>query len=544
VTRRLRLSYLTLVVLVLLSLEIPLGIVYGGAERQRVVRAAEDEAEALAAYARLSLRSDQTAALARRVIHCAERIDGEVFVLDRDGRVRAASRPMSDREARDMLGRRHVRAAMGGRAATDVRTGGYGRVEVLAAAAPVTAGASRSGAVHLTLPTEVVSQRVHRVWLTLAVAGLLVLTAFAGLGLAVARWTGRPIMELEAVTARLARGDLSVRATLATTTGPPEVRRLAGTFNDTAARLEHVMRSQRAFAGEASHQLKTPLAALRLRLDNLEPGIAPGSRANLTAAMTETERLARMVETLLAMARLEEHATAREPVDLDRCARERAATWGPLFASRGCRLTLGGERVGHALAVPGALEQILDNLLSNALRVSGPGTEVRLETRQVRASRRASREARSSWAELHVIDEGPGLPPEQRARAFDRFWRAPGAAAGGSGLGLALVQRLAVAAGGRAALEEAPHGGLDAVVRLPAVPPRPSAPPPRPVDGPRAPWKPRRMADAARARLRPHPGSGRLRRVAPPATPGLTDDFPGHPTPTRAPGGAGPSPRT
>jgi signal transduction histidine kinase len=513
VTRRLRLSYLTLVVLVLLSLEIPLGIVYGGAERQRVVRAAEDEAEALAAYARLSLRSDQTAALARRVIHCAERIGGEVFVLDRDGRVRAASRPMSDRETRDLLGRRHVRAALGGRAATDVRTGGYGRVEVLAAAAPVTAGASRSGAVHLTLPTEVVSQRVHRVWLTLAVAGLLVLTAFAGLGLAVARRTGRPILELEAVTARLARGDLSVRATLATTTGPPEVRRLASTFNDTAARLEHVMRSQRAFAGEASHQLKTPLAALRLRLDNLEPGIAPGSRAGLTAAMTETDRLARMVETLLAMAGLEEHATAREPVDLDRCARERAATWGPLFASRGCRLTLAGERAGPALAVPGSVEQILDNLLSNALRVSGPGQEVRLETRLVRASRRATREARSVWAELHVIDEGPGLPPEQRARAFDRFWRAPGAAAGGSGLGLALVQRLAVAGGGRATLEEAPHGGLDAVVRLPAVPPRPSAPPQRTKDGPRV---PRRVADAARARLRPRPGGGRLRRAAAP----------------------------
>jgi signal transduction histidine kinase len=128
---------------------------------------------------------------------------------------------------------------------------------------------------------------------------------------------------------------------------------------------------------------------------------------------------------------------------------------------------------GQVLAVPGAVEQILDNLLSNALRVSPQASTVVIELR-----RQASPERRfphhfphyraqgPGRVELHVIDEGPGMTEEQRRRAFDRFWRAPGAPKGGTGLGLALVQRLALACGGDVTLRPAPGGGLDAVVVL------------------------------------------------------------------------------
>ncbi|QGV77177.1 sensor histidine kinase [Streptomyces ficellus] len=472
-TRRLLLSHLTVALLVLLCLEVPLGIFYSRAEQQHATRAAGDEAESLAAFAAVSLEGRRTAALRSRVAHCAERVGGDVFVFGPEGRLMASSRPLTPTEAREMAGRREVRSALRGRAAVDLREGtAGGGVRVPAAAAPVPLGPDRFGAVRVVLPADMVHRRIHGVWLTLAVVGLVALVAVAGVAFWLARWTSRPVLELERATARLAEGDLSVRATLATSTGPPEVRRLAVTFNETAARLEHLLASQRAFAGEASHQLKTPLAALRLRLDNLEPDVADHARGGLAAAMTETERLARMVEGLLAMARLDEKAVMRVPVDLDRVALDRVQTWAPVFEERGCRLALGVEHAGQALAVPGAVEQILDNLLSNALRVSPSGSVVLLDRRLPRPARRSPRDHRAPWAELHVVDEGPGMPPEHRERAFDRFWRAPGSTEGGSGLGLPLVQRLAVASGGHVVLEEAARGGIDAVVRLPSIPSR------------------------------------------------------------------------
>lgn len=187
-----------------------------------------------------------------------------------------------------------------------------------------------------------------------------------------------------------------------------------------------------------------------------------------------------MVEGLLAMARLDESAAERETVDLGRVCGERHRAWTPLFERHGVRLALAGDYAGEVLALPGAVEQILDNLLSNALRVAPPGSTVSVDPRHHAPHERrfphrhphrtAHRPAGPAWVELHVMDEGPGMTEDQRRRAFDRFWRAPDAPKGGTGLGLALVQRLAHAGGGEVVLRSAPRGGLDAVVRLPAVP--------------------------------------------------------------------------
>ncbi|MGW3726935.1 sensor histidine kinase, partial [Streptomyces sp. NPDC000851] len=279
---------------------------------------------------------------------------------------------------------------------------------------------------------------------------------------------------LEEAAHRLADGGPA--APVPVTSGPPEVRSLAAAFNRTAARLEHLLASQRAFAGEASHQLKTPLAALRLRLENLEPAVARRARPRLAAAITETDRLARMVEGLLAMARLEENAATPDPVDVGEVCAERHRAWQPLFEREGVSLVLFAGSVGPVLAVPGAVEQILDNLLSNALRASPADSTVTVELRLHTPARRPLRDSRPCWVDLHVTDEGPGMTAEQRARAFDRFWRAPGAPKGGSGLGLSLVQRLAHASGGEVNLHPAATGGLDAVVRLPSAEPPPVRP--------------------------------------------------------------------
>lgn len=470
-TRRLLLSYLSLAGLVLLCLEVPLGFVYSRAEKDRVVNSAHDEAASVAAYAELSLAARRREELVERAEHCAERIGGEVVVLDADGDLLAASHRLSDLEERSLPTRPEVVAALSGRAGTDVRASTIGGVRHLSVAAPVghrTREAERAqGAVQITLPTALVHDRVHRAWLALALAGLTVLTAVAAVAFAFARWAGRPIRRLEEATHRLADG---ARPTcVRVTSGPPEVRSLAAAFNSTAARLEHLLASQRAFAGEASHQLKTPLAALRLRLESLEPDITRRARPSLAAAVTETDRMARLVEGLLAMARLEEDAAVPGPVDVGAVCAERHRTWAPLFEREDVSLVLFAGSVGPVLAVPGAVEQILDNLLSNALRASPAGSTVTMELRLHTPAHRPFRDSRPCWVDLHVTDEGPGMTAEQRARAFDRFWRAPGAPKGGTGLGLSLVQRLAHAGGGEVSLHPAATGGLDAVVRMPSA---------------------------------------------------------------------------
>ncbi|MEU9961125.1 HAMP domain-containing sensor histidine kinase [Streptomyces sp. NPDC050982] len=470
-TRRLLLSYLSLAVLLLLCLEIPLGFVYSRGERERVTNMAKDEAESVSAYASLALsmggRAEQD--LPGRVSRCAERIGGKVVIVDRSGALVTSSYTLSATETQGLAARPGIAAALRGTATQDVRTSTIGGVQYLSVAAPIAHGSYKQGAVWITLPTQMVHARVHHVWLLLALGGLAALTAVAVIGFAIARWTGRPIRELERATHELAEGGPSTP--VAITKGPPEVRSLAATFNRTAARLEHLLASQRAFAGEASHQLKTPLAALRLRLENLESDIALHARGNLTAAMTETDRLARMVEGLLAMARLDESAAVREQVDLDRVCAERHRAWAPMFEQHGVQLVLLGDYGGPVLALSGAVEQILDNLLSNSLRVAPRHSTVSIDLRRPETHERrfGHRPAGPARVELHVMDEGPGMTEEQRRRAFDRFWRAPDAPKGGTGLGLALVQRLAHASGGDVLLRPGARGGLDAVVRLPSA---------------------------------------------------------------------------
>ena len=132
--------------------------------------------------------------------------------------------------------------------------------------------------------------------------------------------------------------------------------------------------------------------------------------------------------------------------------------WVDLAEQNGVRVVTSGPLGATVLATPGHVEQMLDNLVENAVEATPPGGTV---TVQVRASPAA--------AEIHVLDDGPGMTAEERERAFDRFWRSPGARAStkGSGLGLAIVRQLAAVDGGAAELEPAPGGGLDAIIRLP-----------------------------------------------------------------------------
>ncbi len=332
-------------------------------------------------------------------------------------------------------------------------------------AVPISSDGVLNGAVRVSYPTDSVRRQVRDNWLRLGALSVFVLVGAASLGWLVARWAVGPVQQLEDGARRLADGDLTGRAEV--DHGPPELRHLADTFNDMAARLEALVRSQRDFVADASHQLRTPLTALRLRIESLEdtalgPDVDPdAAQDDLRAIDTELERLGHMVEGLLALAR-SETTTSVGTVDAVAIARTAALRWSPLADEHDVTLDLEATGDAPVRVVAGGLEQMLDNLIDNALSVAPPGSAV-----QVRVAEHGDQVC------VAVRDHGPGMSEVDRARATDRFWRAPGAPAGGTGLGLAIVAELAAVSGGSVALLAPDEGdGLVVEVRLP----RPSHP--------------------------------------------------------------------
>lgn len=433
-SRRLLLSYLSVTLLVLAVLEVPLGVTYGRNERSDLESKVERDAVTVASLSEGVLEgTGETSVSALRSIAVRYQVDtgGRVVVVDRRGLAVVDSNPIPGDT--NFASRPEIAQALGGRVATGVRHSNTLGADLLYVAVPVASAGKILGAVRVTYPTSAVDRRVRRYWLTLAAIAGIVLGGVSLLGLWVARGVARPLRRLEEAAAEVGAGKLDVRAP---EEGPEEVRRLAREFNQTATKLQQLLDSQQAFVADASHELRTPLTALRLRLENLGEGAAP--------ALREADRLGRLVEGLLALARADAGGVQAETISVDEVLDDRLAHWDGVTRAgeRGLRVRSSPERVG----------QIVDNLVANALAVSDRVT--------------VSAERSAGWVELHVVDVGPGLSADERARAFDRFWRGPGPGPG-SGLGLAIVRRLATADGGEAELREAPGGGVDAVVRLP-----------------------------------------------------------------------------
>ena len=213
-------------------------------------------------------------------------------------------------------------------------------------------------------------------------------------------------------------------------------------------KLGRGVRSPGELGADAERERRTALTARRLRLESLP------TSPDRDAAVRETDRLRELVDGLLSLARADAGSEASTRVDASVLLRERVEMWLPLADEHGVALVALLDGPLPVRAAPGRLTQVVDNLLSNALEVSPAGGTITVSAR-----------AATPWVELHLADEGPGLTPEQRERAFDRFWRA-GSGAAGSGLGLAIVRRLVAADEGQVELREAAGGGVDAVVRL------------------------------------------------------------------------------
>jgi signal transduction histidine kinase len=310
------------------------------------------------------------------------------------------------------------------------------------------------GAVLLARPTAGLNARIAALWGVIAVIASAGLVAAALVAIGLARWVSRPLSELERAAQALGDGELSTRSPEGA--GPSEVRRLAANFNLMAARLEALVRGHQATMADVSHQLRTPLAALRLRLDLLAQDSDAEAAAELAGAQDEIARLSRLVNGLLAVARAENAGTQHVAVPVAALITTRVAAWRPAAEERGVTLHADLDPVTTRMG-EGQLEQILDNLIANALDALPPGGSIRITAT-----------AAGDRARIAVADNGPGMSHQQQQVAFRRFATSNG---GGTGLGLAIVDRLTVASGGKASLSDTPGGGLTVTIELPLARP-------------------------------------------------------------------------
>jgi signal transduction histidine kinase len=452
--RRLLFSYLSLTLFVLLALELPLGVSFANAERRRLASDVQTEAFAVALRADEAFTDDvesERAQLAELVTMFQRRTGHGVVVIAPDRTVLASAGPGEPEVGSVVADEGAFNPALRGRQATRERR--VGDDDHLSAAVPVLDRAEVVGAVRVSSSLAVVTESTQRNWMLLAALGGVVSLVVLLVSVLLARSFTRPLAALDAGAARLGRGDL--RARVPVPDDPPELRGLAESFNATAEQLEALVRSQQTFVADASHELRTPLAALSLRLENLEA--EGGVEADeLDGALAEAHRLSRLVDGLLTLARAEDLPRAMSEIALAPLVAARLEVWDVVAKERGVTLRADVADV-DVRSTPGRLDQVLDNLISNALDAVPSGGTIWVEAAPD-----------GDLVVLQVRDDGPGMTAEQRARAFDRFWRAEPSCKdrGGSGLGLAIVRRLVLADGGAITLEPAPGGGLVVRMRL------------------------------------------------------------------------------
>lgn len=288
----------------------------------------------------------------------------------------------------------------------------------------VRAGSSRNSVVTATAPLAEETRRVHRAWLLLAVLATGGVALAAVLARLQARRLSEPLESVARTSARLGEGDFSARTSRS---GVPEIDAIAQALDVSAERIARLVAREREFSSNVSHQLRTPLTALRLRVEELAGAAEPAERARETAAaLREADRLEATIVALLAHAR-EERAGRAVPCDAAQIAADHVARWSSIFARerRGLRLER-GDRPAQALASPGTVGQVLDVLLENAARHGRGDVVVSVASFDGRVL-------------LGVQDDGPGIDAAQLDRVFERG----ASGSGGTGIGLHLARALA-----------------------------------------------------------------------------------------------------
>jgi two-component system, OmpR family, sensor kinase len=378
---------------------------------------------------------------------------GRVVIVDVNGRLVADS-ASQDALGADYSSRPEIAAALRGGSFQEQRRSQTLDEEILATAVPVLARGKPEGAVRVTQSVEAVKRATRSSILGLIAIGGIVLLLGLAAGALIARQIAGPLRRLDDAAERVKEGDLSARAKVE---GSEEQRSLATTFNQMTGRLERLVEGQREFVADASHQLRTPLSGLRLRLEEARAVARDrDTEEEIDGALAEVDRLAAMVTELLLLSQAGEADAPAETVDLPGAARRAASrfTQPPSSAGTGdSRVsTVSGAPVPPVRCAPADLDRTLDALIENALHYGGGS--VTLVPRP---------------GAIDVLDEGPGIDPAELEQVFERFHRGSAGRAGppGTGLGLPIARELMRRWGGDVRLANREGGGAAATLELP-----------------------------------------------------------------------------
>jgi signal transduction histidine kinase len=264
--------------------------------------------------------------------------------------------------------------------------------------------------------------------------------ALAGIIAAVllARRIAQPIESLARTAGRTAAGDLETRAP---ESGPQELRELAAAYNMLVARLAEQEEIRREFIVNASHELRTPLTNLQGYLEALRDGVLPPDPATFDSLREEVDRLTRLAASLDLLVGTSGPAPVPEPLDLAVAVRMSVELAAPGFARKSITLTVDAADGATVVARPDEIAQVLSNLLQNAMRYTPIGGAVRITV-----------DMDGGEARVRIANSGPGIPPADLPRVWERFYRVDKSrtrTSGGAGIGLAIVRRIVEAAGGR-----------------------------------------------------------------------------------------------
>ncbi len=447
---------------VLLALGFPLAGSLAAAHQQTVVVDRIDDTARFAALAQFVTETgpgidERKATLQGELLRYHDVYGIEAGVFYRDGSAMAAApegwRIPGDGEPRRALGE----ALLGRRSHDPPQVWPWQDDARLAVASPVVRDGDVVAVVVTYSPTGQLRSRILQGWLLIAAGECAAMLLAVGAAFRLTGWVLRPVRVLDAATHDIATGRLNSR--VAAAGGPPELQRLARSFNEMADNVEQVLEQQRAFVADASHQLRNPLAALLLRIELLAFELPEGN-AEIASVQAEGKRLARVLDDLLDLA-LAEHASADlRLTDIKELATERIAAWRPLAEEKGVRLTGRGPAV-TAWADPVALSSALDAVIDNALKFTPEGEEVTVEFG-----------AHGDTSTVVVTDRGPGLTDEELDRVGDRFWRSGRHQnVKGSGLGLSISRALLAAGGGSITYAHNDPHGLRVTVTVPRTEP-------------------------------------------------------------------------
>jgi signal transduction histidine kinase len=437
--------------LAIVAFGLPLALSLSARVNAEVRTQAQSQADLVAATAGDLLGPASRAELRTLAHTAASSLRGRVLIVGAAGRVLVDSAGPTEVGV-SYMSRPEIKSALAGHPTQLQRASKTLGKEILATSVPIVHNGRTAGAVRVTQSVAAVHQAVLRVELAIALIGLIVLALGLLAGNVLAGQIGRPLRRLEAVARRVAQGDLRARAEIE---GSLEQRSLSSSFNEMTDRMARLFGAQQEFVADASHQLRTPLTGLRLRLEEAK-ALVPGTDAvnELDAAIGEVDRLSHTVDELLTLSRAGERPLAATAVDLGDLVTDALRRWRREASER--KLGLVHRREGAAGTVWAAradLERALDALIENALRYSPPGSTVTIAQAPGR---------------IEVRDRGPGVPAGERELVFERFRRGSVGAAGppGHGLGLPIARELAREWGGDVTLEGRVGGGTAAVLRL------------------------------------------------------------------------------